>query len=220
MSVPGFKDAPPEVSGPSTRIRNHLAAALACLLAACAAPPAARADDATIVFSTGQAHLTTHEGRTLRVRKGQALGAGQLLRTGTSGHVQLRFRDGTYVSLQPSTDLRLDAYRYHAGPDAGELAAFTLYRGSARFMTGAIGKLAGSRFRVATPVAALELHGSEVVATFAQDLRVAVGGGAVDVRNDGGVLSARSGQRVLVRDRRTAPVLIGSLLPQPVVPDR
>jgi hypothetical protein len=203
-----------------TRTRCGSIAALVGLLMACAAPAGARSDVATVVFSSGQSNLTTSEGRTTRVRKGQALAAGQLVRTGASGQVQLRFRDGTYVSLQPSTDLRLDTYRYHSGPEAGERADFTLYRGSARFMAGAIGKLAGSRFRVATPVAALELHGAEVVATLAQDLRVAVGGGTVDVRNDGGALSARSGQRVQVRDRHTAPVLIGSLVPQPVLPDR
>jgi hypothetical protein len=201
-------------------VRAVLPWTAACwLLLACAAVGNARAETATVVFASGQSSLTTAEGKTARVRKGQAVHDGHLVRTGAAGHVQIRFRDGTQVSVQPSSDLRVDAYRYHSGPEQGEAALFTLYRGSVRFMTGAIGKLEGSEFRVATAAAALELHGSEVVAVVAADLRVTVGAGRVVVRNDGGSLTATSGQRVLVRDRRTAPVVIGSLLPYPVVPE-
>jgi hypothetical protein len=46
-----------------------------------------------------------------------------------------------------------------------------------------------------------------------------VGTGRVDVRNDGGTLSATQGHRVLVRDRRTPPAVVGTLLPYPILPE-
>jgi hypothetical protein len=190
-----------------------------CLLLACEAVCAAQAEGGTVVFASGHSQLMSFEGKAARIRKGQVIVPGHIIRTSATGHVQIRFRDGTYVSLHPSTDLRVDAYRYHIGRETGEAASFTLYRGNARFMTGAIGKRQGSQFRVATAVAALELHGAEVATTLVDQLRVTVGSGRVDVRNDAGSLTAVRGQRVLVADRATAPLLIGSLVPYPVLPD-
>jgi ferric-dicitrate binding protein FerR (iron transport regulator) len=86
-------------------------------------------------------------------------------------------------------------------------------------MTGAIGRRKGSQFRVATAVAALDLHGCEMVATLNQQLQVTVGAGKVDIRNHGGTLAAAPGQRVLVRDRLSPPLVVGTLVPYPVLPE-
>jgi hypothetical protein len=193
--------------------------AVACTLLAAEAAADTQSDAASVVFSSGQSSLTTIEGKNSRLRKGQQVAAGNLIRTGPTGHVQIRFRDGTFISVHASSDLRVDAFRYRAGPEQGDLAQFTLFRGSARFMPGAIGKAKGSQFRVATAVAALDLYGSEMSVEMGDQLRLTVGTGRVDVRNDGGTLSATQGHRVLVRDRRTAPAVVGTLVPYPILPE-
>jgi hypothetical protein len=192
--------------------------AIACILLA--APAAAiEPDAASVVFSSGQSGLSAIEGKSSRLRKGQQVAVGNLIRTGPSGHVQIRFPDGTFVSVHASSDLRIDAFRYHASPEQGAVAQFTLFRGNARFMPGAIGKVKGSRFRLVTAVAAVDLHASEISAEMGNELRLTVGTGRVDVRNDGGTLSATQGHRVLVRDRRTPPAVVGTLLPYPILPE-
>jgi hypothetical protein len=193
--------------------------AIACTLLAAEAAAAVQSDTASVVFSSGQSSVTTVEGKSSRLRKGQQVAVGNLIRTGPSGHVQIRFRDGTFVSVHASSDLRVDAFRYHSSPEQGDVVQFTLFRGSARFMPGAVGKAKGGQFKVATAVAALELHGSEMSAEMGEELRLTVGTGRVEVRNDGGTLSATEGHRVLVRDRRTAPAVVGTLVPHPILPE-
>jgi hypothetical protein len=189
------------------------------MLLAAQAAAAVQSDSASVVFSSGQSSLTTVEGKSSRLRKGQPVAAGNLIRTGPSGHVQIRFRDGTFISVHASSDLRVDAFRYRAGPGQGDLAQFTLFRGSARFMPGSIGKVKGGQFRVATAVAALDLYDSEMSAEMGEELRLTVGTGRVEVRNDGGTLRATQGHRVRVRDRRTPPAVVGTLVPYPILPE-
>src|SRR5262245_40349924 len=107
------------------------------LIAALIGGPALGAGTGTVVFSNGAATLINRDDKSVPVAKDQPIAPGDLLRTG-QGQVQLRFPDGTYISLGVDSDLRVDAYRYAGQPGARDAAFFTLYRGVARFQTGAI----------------------------------------------------------------------------------
>jgi hypothetical protein len=120
--------------------------------------------------------------------------------------------------MMPGAELRIDAYRYGGEAKGREAAFFTLYRGGARFMAGAIGKLPGSRFRVTTAVAAVDIQNSEFAMILGKGLQVNVGAGRVSVANDAGALGVDAGQRAFVADRRTPPYLIGTLVPDRISP--
>src|SRR5262245_10036647 len=83
------------------------------LIAAFIGGPALGAGTGTVVFSSGSSILIDRDDKSVPVAKDQQVSPGDLVRTG-QGQVQLQFPDGTYVSLGPGSDLRVDAYRYSA----------------------------------------------------------------------------------------------------------
>ena len=192
-------------------------ASIAFLLTAACTATAAGTDSATILFLSGPVILTTPNGETTAVKRSTSWRPNQLLRTGTTGRAQLRFPDGTLVSVSPGSDVRLDAFRYDGRGGASDLAAFTVFRGSVRFLTGA-DRSAGSMLRIATAAAALAAPDGELAVTAAAALQVSVGRGQVELRNDAGRLVAGEGQRVYVKDRATPPILVGTIVPAPMTP--
>jgi hypothetical protein len=187
------------------------------VLLVCLVAPAV-ADSGTAVFVSGNVRVAQRSGHSTALAAGGKVASGDLLSVGTGARAQIRFVDGAYVSLLPGTELRVDTYRIGAAANGKEAAFFSLYRGSARFMAGTIGKAEGRRFRVTTPVAALEAHAGEFVAIVVKGLQVTVGAGSVSVFNDAGALTLSAGQRAIVADRGTAPYLVGTVVPERITP--
>jgi hypothetical protein len=200
----------------SRMLRGCAALAGFSLIAVAAA--SARADYGAAVFVVGRASVTEHSGETRALVKGTQIRSGDLVRTFTGARVQLRFADGAFVSMLPDSELSIDAYRFGGAAEGRETAFFTLRRGGARFLTGAIGKARGSRFRTTTAPASIEVETGEFVAIVAKGLQLSVGVGRVDLRNERGVLGVVAGQRAFVADRATAPYLVGTAIPYRIAP--
>jgi hypothetical protein len=197
--------------------RRPLRSALLALALCVVSSAASAADSATVVFAGGDVSLTSKDGKARPVTRGQGVRPGHLVRTG-AGQVQLRFRDGTFVSVYAGSDLRIDDYRYQPRAAGGGTAAFTLYRGGVRFMTGEIAASSGNRFHVSTPSGTLRAVRSEFAAAAGAGLQISVGAGSVEIRNEAGVMQLAAGQRAFVRDRHTPAIAIGTIVPAPVTP--
>jgi hypothetical protein len=197
-------------------LRGCAAVAGFSLFAVAAAP--ARADFGVAVFVVGRASLIEHSGQSRVLVKGTQVRSGDLVRTAAGARVQLRFADGAFISMLPESELSIDAYRFGGAATGREAAFFTLYRGGARFLTGAIGKAPGSRFRTSTALASIEVESGEFVAVISKGLQLNVGVGRVDLRNERGVLGVVAGQRAFVADRTTAPYLVGTAIPYRIAP--
>ena len=180
--------------------------------------PAAAADMGVAVFIAGPCNVVDAAGNSRVLSKGTQVACGDLIRTAGDARVQLQFPDGAFVSLLPGTELKVEAYRFVGAARGRQTALFTLLRGTARFQTGAIGRAAGSRFRTTTTLAALDVQSAEFVAAITKELQISVGNGAVNVSNDGGTLTVNAGQRALVGDRSAVPYLIGTAIPERLVP--
>jgi hypothetical protein len=178
----------------------------------------AHAENGTTLFVSGPVGVIQASGRVGSLAKGSAVNVGDLVRVGPDARAQIRFPDGAYLSLMPGAQLKLDAYRFGANAKGKETAFFTLYRGTARFLAGAIGKAPGSRFRVTTPIALLEVRTGEFVVTVGQGMQVTAGAGELSVRNDAGALTLSAGQRGFVADRSTLPYLVGNVIPDRIAP--
>jgi hypothetical protein len=181
-------------------------------------PAQAWADFGTAVFVLGRVSVVSHSGHVRALVRGTRVQAGDLLRTTAGARLQLRFADGAFISMFPDSDLSIDAYRYGGEAAGRETAFFTLYRGGARFLTGAICKVAGSRFRTTTPIASLDVEIGEFVAIAGKGLQLKVGVGHVSLRNERGTLSVQAGQRAFVADSVTAPYLVGTAIPYRIAP--
>jgi hypothetical protein len=166
----------------------------------------------------GRASVTLHSGETRELVKGTPIHSGDLVRTAAGARVQLRFLDGAFVSLLPESELSVDAYRFGGAATGRETAFFTLRRGGARFLTGAIGRAHGSRFRTTTALASIDVESGEFVALVGTGLRLNVGVGKVDLRNERGALGVVAGQRAFVADRVSAPYLVGTAIPYRIAP--
>jgi hypothetical protein len=179
---------------------------------------AAGADYGTAVFVTGPVILVQSSGQSAALAKGTQVKAGDLLRLGPSGRAQIRFRDGTFLSLTPGAELRIEGYRSGGDAKGKEAAFFTLFHGAARFLAGAIGPTPGSRFRVTTPMAAIDVAVGGFVAIVGKGLQVNVGAGRIILRNDAGTLTVVAGQRAYVAERNTPPYLVGTAIPERIAP--
>jgi len=97
------------------------------------------------------------------VSKGMAVQVGDRIETERGGHIHLRFVDGAYVSVRPSSRLVIESYKYDAAhPEQGEVR-FRLDSGVARAISGKVAQAARERFRLNTPIAAIGVRGTDFV---------------------------------------------------------
>jgi hypothetical protein len=124
-------------------------------------------------FATSGVTVAGRDGQQRPLARGAELDTGDTVRTGSDGRAQIRFTDGSYVSLQPNTDFAISDYRYDGRTDGSERGFYGLVRGAMRTVTGAIGRVNRNAYRVTTPTATVGIRGT---------------GGVIQVLNDGSTL--------------------------------
>lgn len=143
---------------------------------------AAAADKAgEVVFAVGEVSL--RQGDTIKpLKRGDILLAGDVLQTGSNGHIHVRMVDQGFVSLRPASRLAIEQYRYNAASSADTAIKFRLEEGVMRSVTGKGGEAAKEKFRLNTPIAAIGIRGTDFsVYTSATETRVSVRSGGVAV---------------------------------------
>jgi hypothetical protein len=123
-------------------------------------------------FAIGGATVSGTDGRDRLLIKGADLDSGDTIKT-NNGRAQIRFTDGSYVSLQPNTDFSIKDYNYDGKPDGSERGFFGLAKGAMRAVTGLIGRVNRNRYQITTPTATVGIRGT---------------GGLIQVQNDGSTL--------------------------------
>jgi hypothetical protein len=123
-------------------------------------------------FTTGGATVAGRDGQARPLTRGAELDSGDTIRTGDSGRAQIRFTDGSYVSLQPNTDFAISDYKFN-GNDGTERGFFGLLKGAMRTVTGAVGRVNRNAYRVTTPTATVGIRGT---------------GGVIQINPDGSTL--------------------------------
>jgi hypothetical protein len=126
---------------------------------------------ARVDFTTEGVTVAGRDGLARPLRKGSDLDSGDTVRTSAAGRAQLRFNDGSYVSLQPNTDFAINEYKYEGKDD--DRGFFGLVRGAMRTVTGAVGRVNRNSYRITTPTATVGIRGT---------------GGVIQVLNDGSTL--------------------------------
>lgn len=159
------------------RIHTLLAVALALLsFAVSAAPPAAQ-----VTLLTGQGTATAPGGTIRILAKGADVFARELISSGPSTYLNLKFRDGSFIMLRPNSRMQIEAFAYEtpeipaAQPAAApaepaimpraqtQQAYFSLLKGGFRAVTGLIGKANKEEYRFNTPIATIGIRGTDYV---------------------------------------------------------
>jgi len=148
---------------------------------------------AEVVFAIGQARASAG-GESRPLRKGDRLDEGETVSTGPGGRLQLRFKDGAFVALQPESSLRIDRYRQVEKGDAEDSVGMSFLRGGLRTLSGAVGKKDPKAYRMDSPVATIGIRGTGYTLFFDRSLVGRVGEGAIRVCNRSGCLDANAGE--------------------------
>jgi hypothetical protein len=177
------------------------------LAIAAAFPLSALADNAARVeFTAGNVRALAADGTSRVLAKGAQVGSGDTIDTGT-GRAQMRFTDGSLVSLQPQTQFRIDQYAF-AGKPADDRGFFSLIKGALRTITGLVGKGDRRNYKLTTSVATIGIRGTEFSVAYGNSINVTTGEGAVDLCNGAGCLTVTDGQSAYVADGNTLPVIV------------
>ena len=136
----------------------YLMAALA-LASTCGSVYAAVAGHVQFVY--GAVQLTTEAGKTHPIQKGDAVNEGDTLTTAPAASAQIRMQDGGFIAVRPDTRLKFDSFKFNGKQDGSEQSFFSLFKGGFRAITGLIGKINKSNYRITTPSATLGIRGTD-----------------------------------------------------------
>ncbi|MGE5638737.1 MAG: FecR domain-containing protein, partial [Clostridia bacterium] len=87
-----------------------------------------------------------------------------VLRTGPSSSLQVRFVDEGLISLRESSEFAIEDYKFAAEQPEQERAFFRLIKGGFRSVTGLIGRARNANYRVQTQTATIGIRGTDYAA--------------------------------------------------------
>ncbi len=177
---------------------------LAAVLLMATLRPALAADSAgAILAMSGKADILRGAEK-LAATSRTALYAGDTIVTG-DGQVQIRFIDGTMLTLYRDTRFAVDDYRY--GKGKGDIAHFSLLEGLMHTLTGQVDK---QNYLLKTRLANLGVRGTEYSVRLADTLHVSVDQGRVVIVNAGGSIQVGAGGNATVTGQNAMPQPSGS----------
>lgn len=183
------------------RLKNH-----ALLMALAAAYPLIghAGDAARLDFASGVVTAVNLAGVSRPVTKGSDISSGDTVVTGDGGRAQLRFTDGSMVSLQPGSEFKVDNYHYAGKEDGQEKGFFSLIKGGLRTITGLVGRSNKSAYKVTTSVATIGIRGTEfTIAYGASGISVSTGEGMIEVCNNAGCAIVPAGGSAIISGPNT-----------------
>jgi len=119
------------------------------------------AEIGTVQFALGDVRIIGPNGVSRAVSKGALINEGDTVTVGTAGSAQLKMVDGGLLAIRPDTQMKFDEYKFSGKEDGTERSVMSLLRGGFRTITGAIGRLNKSNYRVNTPTATVGIRGTD-----------------------------------------------------------
>ena len=101
-------------------------------------------------------------GATLNAVSGSTLFVSDRIVSGTGSSAGIVFKDGTQLTLGPSTDIQVRDYAFEPKQAKFEFFVY-LARGAAVYSSGMIAKLAPESVKVATPTATIGVRGTRFI---------------------------------------------------------
>lgn len=135
--------------------------ALAASVAAAQSPDIAP-DTRAGTFKQVQGEVRLGRGDGRAVQPGEAVRAGQRIRTGKDGAASMVLKDGTVMVIGPDSTADLSQYRFDSTTQEGNLLV-ELLQGSMRVVTGLLARVNPERFKVKTPTAVVGVRGTDFI---------------------------------------------------------
>ncbi|MBD3671847.1 MAG: FecR domain-containing protein [Gammaproteobacteria bacterium] len=174
-----------------------------------------------IIFVFGDAWRHSVDGGKHELKRGMLVHVGETVETSPTGQVQMRMNDNGLISIRPSSQFKIKAFKFSGQHGAGsedDKTYFQLLQGGFRSITGAVGENNKKAYKVVTPVATIGIRGTDYSARLCESdcdgksgLYVGVWQGGIRLNNDGGTLDVDAGGYGYVAGVGTAGVSIESL---------
>jgi hypothetical protein len=126
------------------------------------APGFAQSPVAGRVKTASGAAFILRQNDTLPAKPGDVVYESDGLRTGADGRLGITLKDDTRLSLDPSTELRLDRFVYEPAEGRFDFL-LKIVRGVVAYVSGRLGHLAPDSIRLETPEGVLGIRGTRVV---------------------------------------------------------
>lgn len=162
--------------------------------------PALAAESAGVILAfTGKVDIE-RDAKMLPAARLAELYSGDGISVGEGGQAQIRFADGTLLTLYRNT--RFAVNDYHYGKGNGDRAQFSLVNGLMHTLTGQIDK---KNYLLKTRLANLGVRGTEYSVRLDDTLHVSVSAGQVAIVNSGGTLVVNAGSSAVVSSASAMP---------------
>jgi hypothetical protein len=141
---------------------------------------------AEIRFASGQGTISNGDEGSMRpVAKGDKVFSGDVISSGPTTYINVKFIDGSFVLIRPKSRFQIEDFQMEGAPTRpnaatvkpgsapavaapaanGSRAFFRLLKGGFRAVSGTIGKLNRNDYRVSTAVATIGIRGTDYTAT-------------------------------------------------------
>jgi hypothetical protein len=137
-------------------MRHYVLGILMVLLAS----PTWAAEAGKVVLSLGKnvAQLPDQQARSLKRKS--LIFSQDIVTTGAKGQLQLKFTDGSRLSLRSATQFKVEEYNFDSTePEKGK-SIYRLLKGGMRTITGAISDANVDQYKVNTPIATIGVRGT------------------------------------------------------------
>jgi len=141
-----------------------------------------------VMMAQGSIELIHADGTRNVARGGTYFLSGDTFRTSSKSRAQLRFEDGTLISLRPKSEFKVNEYNYDPKNKDNNRSIFSLVKGGFSTVSGWLGKLKPEGYEVKTPVAIVGIRGTHYELVLDDGLSAAVWQGGINVRNRAGAL--------------------------------
>jgi hypothetical protein len=205
------------------RAANVIFAAFA---AAWVAPAPAQSDTSrigTVTHLSGVLVARQADGGARLLGVQSAVAEGETLITEQATYARVKFADDGELVLRPSTQLKIESYRYANAQPEKDNVLLSLLKGGLRSVTGLIGKRSRDNVKFSTSTSTIGIRGTHFGMLLCQNdcasiptpsgtpengLHVDVVDGAITLTNKAGQQVLTAGQFGFVRDANTAPVIV------------
>ncbi len=141
-----------------------------------------------VMMAQGRIELIHADGTRNIARGGTYFLSGDTFKTSDSSRAQLRFEDGTLISLRPKSEFQVNEYRYDPKNKQNNRSVFSLIKGGFSTVSGWLGKLQPEAYEVRTPVAIVGIRGTHYELVMEDGLSAAVWQGGISLKNQAGDL--------------------------------
>lgn len=169
----------------------------------------------TVLFVHGEVSIFSPTGEKRNANRGDAVFEGDRIVSSAASSMQIKMVDSGYLAIRPSTEIRIDKYRFEQTQD--DRAETSLLKGGLRSITGTIGKTRKESFKLRTPVATIGIRGTDLEVFYvpsgrdkllAQGAYLRINSGKGYLQTFEGVQFVNPNQTGYVRDKRELPKLI------------